>query len=496
MSKLKNRGNSTSSHTELKKAYMPIYPSMFLTPQKGNGSTALRTRSIPVSSPRPVKLKEFKLQTNFAVKAHNLDGWKTSKGVSKKANVFLILGDYPDLRQALIERGWVENTDQNSLFFNLVWARSAKVPPKLQEDQIINHFPRNFELSCKWNFCENIKKVKKLYDVDHNTFFPRCYRMIGKDYEEFCDMFKTYKALSILKSYSSLKGGCYEKVITSLNVVKRWMHFIEKDIKVDYDRSLNLIHSNEWKILNSNNAHEVVNEFHKYNTGKILTQPGSLSQIVDETIEKLSDLDPQMDICGNKNVWIVKPGGKSRGRDIMVFSNIEEIKSYTQNSQKWVVQKYIENPLLIQNKKFDIRQWVLVTNSEPVTIWIYSSSYLRFSVENYDVGNLSNKFSHLTNNSISKYSKKFGASENGCMWHTSQLIDYIRERYNKDYWRESILPKIKDIVKWSVLSAGYLGRKNCIELFGYDFMIDNSLKPWLIEINSSPALDYSTVISI
>lgn len=32
-------------------------------------------------------------------------------------------------------------------------------------------------------------------------------------------------------------------------------------------------------------------------------------------------------------------------------------------------------------------------------------------------------------------------------------------------------------------------------MFGYDFMIDDTYNVWLIEVNSSPAMDYSTPVT-
>lgn len=37
-----------------------------------------------------------------------------------------------------------------------------------------------------------------------------------------------------------------------------------------------------------------------------------------------------------------------------------------------------------------------------------------------------------------------------------------------------------------------VSRKNTLEVFGYDFMIDENYKVWLIEVNSSPTMEYST----
>jgi hypothetical protein len=46
--------------------------------------------------------------------------------------------------------------------------------------------------------------------------------------------------------------------------------------------------------------------------------------------------------------------------------------------------------------------WVLVTSVKPLTVWMFQQPYLRFTSEDYDSEQLTNKFMHLTNATISK----------------------------------------------------------------------------------------------
>lgn len=209
------------------------------------------------------------------------------------------------------------------------------------------------------------------------------------------------------------------------------------------------------------------------------------------------------------NIWIVKPAGMSRGRGIRVFNDLDLLLAYAdvENHKEcqWVAQKYIENPLLVCARKFDIRQWVLVTSWDPLTVWFYRDCYLRFSSEPYSLDDLSDQYVHLTNNSIQKYSDKFHdvyATDDGAiavegnMLHSDAFQQYLTSVLGKPaaFWEDELQRRMKDIVVGSLQCVQDLvqHRPNCCELFGYDFMLDTDLTPWLIEVNSSPACDYST----
>lgn len=91
--------------------------------------------------------------------------------------------------------------------------------------------------------------------------------------------------------------------------------------------------------------------------------------------------------------------------------------------------------MLIQGRKFDIRQWVLVTDWNPLTIWFWNKPYIRFPAAEYDPDNLNDRFIHLTNNSVAKHAKGHEEIGDGNMWRSETFADYLQETYGKDVWR-------------------------------------------------------------
>ena len=137
-----------------------------------------------------------------------------------------------------------------------------------------------------------------------------------------------------------------------------------------------------------------------------------------------------------------------------------EITDLTKENPCFIAQKYIETPLIMKNRKFDLRQWVLVTSWNPLTVWLYREPYVRFPAADFTLDQLGNNFAHLSNNSVAKKGQTQTAHHiEGNMWSLAQFQAWLAEEYggcdgdDADVWGQEIAPKIKQLVLKSLESA-------------------------------------------
>lgn len=70
----------------------------------------------------------------------------------------------------------------------------------------------------------------------------------------------------------------------------------------------------------------------------------------------------------------------------------------------------MDRPFLVDNKKFDLRIYVLVTSVDPLVAFIADEAMVRFCTEDYQKpskDNMHKVLGHLTNFSLNKLSDKF-----------------------------------------------------------------------------------------
>ncbi|CAK81018.1 unnamed protein product (macronuclear) [Paramecium tetraurelia] len=238
---------------------------------------------------------------------------------------------------------------------------------------------------------------------------------------------------------------------------------------------------------------------------------------IDLTQEFMSNEEDQFLKTDNSAVWIIKPTYFNCGRGIKLCSNAKKLKQelkqisnsiksqkgflpngvFTPNLKKCIVQKYIQNPLLLDGRKFDIRCYVLIATSRPLFV-LFQHGYLRLSVDKYNVEDMDdekNRYKHLTNAAIQKKHPSFSSSKESTIWSMQQFEQYLIEKMNVTQEQiDKMYLQMKKIFAHIIRCAAdkFEKRLGTFELMGCDIMIDTNLKVYLIEMNTNPALFLDT----
>ncbi|ETV87070.1 hypothetical protein, variant 1 [Aphanomyces astaci] len=394
---------------------------------------------------------------------------------------YVVDDKFPDVIEYLDKAGWTacpHHTYPNCMlrYTNYVKIQWSYVKPH----QVINHLQHAILLSKKHELLRHLEIRQGVYE-----FLPRSTTTV----DAWFPMFVYAQALLVLKNPSTYAANlpaarCIAHEIRRLNDPSRRKHGLilmyESFVTSHADTIATLISA-------TRTPFEPVPP-HAPDDDALLTH--------------LEACDPQFHFVSTRNLWIAKPTGLSQGRGIQILSTPKQVQAYMADAQlkAVVLQQYVERPLLVLGRKFDIRQWVLVTATAPLTIYWHRHCYLRFSSKPYSVthdGDLDDKFIHLCNNSIQKTAPNAGNDHPDIpqhMWSLDRFLLHLSQVGGRDRWDSATLPAMQHAAIEAILSVQSnltrVGRG--FEWLGLDFILDERLHPWLLEVNVSPDVSHST----
>jgi hypothetical protein len=213
----------------------------------------------------------------------------------------------------------------------------------------------------------------------------------------------------------------------------------------------------------------------------------SATKCIPESYILLNEINEFMEKRAN-STFFLKPNRGSLGHGIVIVKPNSSfgVKTLT------VAQKMIE-PFLLDNRKFDLRLYVLVSSVRPFRIFIYRDGLARFCAEEYGSDSI---YSNITNVTLNM---EYPGVEIASI---SRLISEVfPELEARGVDTAKLWKKIDAAVLVVMFSAHRFmmhgeattlpsyGYPRCFQIFGFDVILDKHLEPYVLEVNYRPLFD-------
>ena len=214
---------------------------------------------------------------------------------------------------------------------------------------------------------------------------------------------------------------------------------------------------------------------------------------------------------GEKNMWLLKPTNGSCGKGIGVEASIDGLRRhYTASGGggEWVVQKYVEAPLLFDGRKFDVRIFALLESASAGSgggdfawssdlgfrLYVHREGYGRTSSEDFSLTEMHNTM-HLTNFAIQKGTRHAGKHERGNCLSFGDLEKRLGSHVG---WSTHVVPAMHALIADATLAAraelldtlhaANTPHANYRTLLAFDLIVEDDGHPLLLEVNPYPGM--------
>ena len=224
---------------------------------------------------------------------------------------------------------------------------------------------KNLDNQLIQSLSDHVEREKSKYKIEEITLTDKKYFLSFLTYTTYMLIVQTLKGNGLVRSY--IQNGNHNMLAvppSKFNIENRhkYQFFYKREGIIEITNKHNL----------HNNFNKMKKKYPKdYN---YMCETYSYPQQKKKIIKKFSKYKRK-----KKNLWLVKPKSSSEGKGIHIFESLKYEKG------SYLITKYIENPHLINGKKYDFRIYVLITSANPLSIYIYNQGLVRIASEKYSL---------------------------------------------------------------------------------------------------------------
>lgn len=199
-------------------------------------------------------------------------------------------------------------------------------------------------------------------------------------------------------------------------------------------------------------------------------------------------------------VWLVKPNNLHNGHGQKLIDTPENVP----RRAGWLVQEYITNPLLFLGRKVSFRVMIVITAADPMRVYLFDGGSCRFAEMPYEGHSrdtwdrLAMHVGHMARfrdqkELLEETTRVTGNDHH--VWNWRQMSDYIAAQgHDPDLLWSRVRRLAQDVIKL-IEYVGVLRQLNADgrrfaygpKIIGLDIQIDETMKPWLLEIEKRPS---------
>lgn len=251
-------------------------------------------------------------------------------------------------------------------------------------------------------------------------------------------------------------------------------HFSEKNLEFDSKAAQILEFKHLLALLVENHCPQVMPDSFWINDHNFLEV---LHRVADRYYDK-NDINHFSNQQAKDLIWILKPSLQNNGQNIKIFNSLDQLHQHFFNPRRLggdhVLQRYIHSPHLLNGHKYSIRMFVILTNYSGG--YLYPHGYFNVAKQPYQPHIFSELFAHITNEHLRE-------DEPNVIQIPSQRCDFFGPIFEKI---TAIVESTLRGLQVECPTAFEYKTERTLAFFGYDFMVDENFRVWLLEVNHGP----------